>query len=676
MLIIFQHFTYHNFLPMKTQIYSLSFLFILFFGLQVTVRAQDTALTNLPCFYITTDNGAPVVSKDDCLNGKLTVAGGAADSGLYNGDIQIKGRGNSTWNFPKKPYKIKLASKYNLLGMPAKAKTWVLLANYADKTLLRNALAFEVSKFLGFAFTPAYRMADVVLNGDYVGTYTITDQVEQGTNRVDVEDQDNTTTTLPVISGGYLIETGGTPAGDNPHYTTTKGMNMSIKYPDDPDDINAQQKDYIVNYVQQYENSLFASNFTDPTNGYRRFVDMKSLVDWYLLNELCANSDCYWSTYMYKHRDDSALYTGPMWDYDIAFNNDNRLGDETYKYMRDWAHDPKVWITRLFQDDGFYQSVKSRWLQLKKAGLLNRMQTVTDSLSQVLNQSQKLNFQRWPILNVQVYLELAARGSYRNEVKFLKKFVNTHAAWLNGEFTGLRPNTPVKIVSEQTGKAWEIAGQPSTDGAQIVQFAVSDHASQRWQATNLNNGYYTLTNLYTGKVVTNNSSFYPDTVLRQTTGVVNSAAQQWRIINTGNKKYGIVNRLSGLAADNYGAQTVDNNPVIQWTNGIYDKNNQQWLLQNAPAAVAAAPDATKLSFTLSPNPATAGMVSVHINLPSDALVTIFVYDARGLLMQEIPKGRLAKGDADIAIPVARLHSGNYTVTVEAGTEKASRMLIK
>ena len=671
---------------MRAHLYPLCFLVIAFCSFHTTASAQDTAITNLPTLYITTDGGVPVISKDDYVKGNLVTAGGSPDSGYYNGRIEIRGRGNSTWTeFPKKPYKIKLDSKYNMLGMPAKAKAWVLLANYADKTLMRNALAFEVSKVFGFAFTPAYRMVDVVLNGDYIGTYTLTDQVEQGENRVDIEDLDEDDTELPKISGGYQLETGNQPLWDNPHYTTAAGMNYTIKYPDDPDDINDAQKSYITNYLQQFENVLYSPGYKDPKTGYRRFVDMKSMTDGYLLNEICGNGDCFHSNNMYKHRDDSALYTGPMWDYDIAFDNDYRLGETKYKYMYDWAFGPRdprgkrTWYSRITDDDYFYRGLRRSFFEVKKAGLQKRMLYVIDSLSAVLSQSQKLNFQRWPILNEYVWFNPVALGSYDREVAYLRNFVVVHTNWLNGEYTGFPKDTPLRIVGEQSGKALQIRDCAATAGADVVQYTINSNPSQRWQATNMNNGYYTLTNLNSGMVMTNNGNASANVVLQQAPYVPDRPAQQWRIINVGNNVYGFVNRLSGYAADLAFESLDDNAYVMQWDNHIYEaKPNQHWTLQKltTTAAAPAPADTSAVSFTLSPNPVMGSTVTARIALQKGAVVSVFVYDARGLLMQEIQKGNLPAGTTNVTIPVARLYKGNYTVTVQAGVEKASHLLIR
>ena len=660
---------------MKTQFYAFLGLLLLCSVYGSSTQAQQQ-VSNLPCFYITTENGAPVVSTEDYIDGKLFVAGGSPDSGYYNGDIEIRGRGNGTWGFPKKPYRIKLASKYNLLGMPAKAKSWVLLANYGDKTLMRNALAFEVSKFFGFEYSPAYRMADVYLNGDYQGTYTITDQIEQDENRVDVEDLDEDDTELPTISGGYLIQAGGQARTDSPYfYSTSRGMDYVIKYPDAPDDINAQQKSYITGYIQNFENSLYASNFTDPVNGYRKYADVRSLADWYLLNEICSNSDMFWSNYVFKHRD-GKLTAGPMWDYDIAFDNDSRIGDTKYKYMRDKGWSSKVWINQLLNDETYFQTVRSRWFEVRKAGLVKRMQTVIDSLGRVLYQSQKLNFQRWPILNQIVNQELAARGSYRNEVKFLKSFVNIHSAWLNQEFTGFDSTANYNITSQQSNKVWDMANSSTAEGSGLVQFTLNTtRNSQKWKLVNLNNGYYKIVNFNSGKVTSTDGSAQAETQLIQKTYTASNTAQQWRVINTGTH-YGLINRSSLQAVDNFGSITSDNNKITQFWEDVYNRENQFYSVSIASAAAIAQPsDTSAIQFGLSPNPATGNNVSIALHLITDANVKVWVYNAQGLLVRQLSKGKLLKGDTNFMLSTAGLRSGNYTVTVMVNNKKGSRLLL-
>ena len=393
-------------------------------------------LTTVPTIYINTEGGVPVVSKDDYVNAYVSVRGAAnEEDNITEVLTEIKGRGNSTWGMDKKPYRLKFDKKIKFLGNAAKEKNWVLLANYADKTLMRNALAFETARnMFEFGFTPSVTFVDVVLNGENLGSYMLTDQVEVKSKRVPVTEQDETTTINdPEITGGYLIEVDGFADSEISWFQTTKGMKVTIKYPKD-DEINSDQSSYISNYTQQMENALFSSSYTNAETGWRKYIDEASMVDWYIACELFGNSDAWWSTYMYKERNDVFKF-GPLWDFDIAFNNDDRLGNATQKLMRTYAHDPKTWIARWWQDGGFIANVKARWAEVRKAGVKEFMINYINSTEEYLESSQQNNFQRWNILNKIVYRELAARGTYEAEVDFLRQYVNNRISYLDTQFS-------------------------------------------------------------------------------------------------------------------------------------------------------------------------------------------------------------------------------------------------
>ena len=393
-------------------------------------------ITNVPTIYINTEGGVPVVSKEDYVTAYVSVRGAEnADDNITDVLAEIKGRGNSTWGMAKKPYRLKFDKKIKFLGNEAKEKNWVLLANYADKTLMRNALAFETARnMFEFGFTPSVTFVDVVLNGENLGNYMLTDQVEVKSKRVPVTEQDETTTINdPEITGGYLIEVDGFADSEISWFQTTKGMKVTIKYPKD-DEINSDQSYYISNYTQQMENALFSTSYTNAETGWRKYIDEASMVDWYIACELFGNSDAWWSTYMYKERNDVFKF-GPLWDFDIAFNNDSRLGDATNKLMRTYAHDPKTWIARWWQDADFQANVKARWAEVRKAGVKEFMINYINSTENYLQMSQQNNFQKWDILNKIVYNELAARGSYEAEVTFLRQYVGNRISYLDNQFS-------------------------------------------------------------------------------------------------------------------------------------------------------------------------------------------------------------------------------------------------
>lgn len=389
--------------------------------------------TKLPVVYISTNN-IPVDSKEVYIPGHLSIKSNLSGDSLYGGDMEIRGRGNSTWYMPKKPYKIKLNKKTGLLGMN-QSKQWVLLANYADKSLMRNEVGFELSRRLGLAYTVAGRFVDVILNGTYVGNYELVEQIDVASTKVNVKEQPDGATALPDISGGYLTEIDGFYLSETVYFITTRGMPVTVHYPDD-DVINDAQKEYITHHYNMLEDSLFGPDFSDPVSGYRKYFDVESYINCYLVNEIIGNPDAFWSTYMYKDYNNDRLFTGPVWDLDIAANNDIRIGDAENKMMLDSAYEPRLWINRLMQDQSFRNAIRDRWNSIKDK--VNSIPSFVDQLAAQLAYSQKKNFEAWNILNEQVYLNLQAAGSYEGEVEYLKNYLVRRLAWLDTQFNSGR----------------------------------------------------------------------------------------------------------------------------------------------------------------------------------------------------------------------------------------------
>lgn len=377
------------------------------------VKFTDNGISVL---YLNT-NGAAITSKETYVSGTLKLTGNFKDV-LFEGKTEVKGRGNSTWDMPKKPYRIKLDKKASLLGMP-ESKNWVLLANYADKTLMRNELAFALSRNIGRAFTPASRYVELFLNGSYLGNYQLTEQIKEGKSLVDVED------------GGYLIEQDLFANGEPEYFYTNKNMPFVIKYPDEKE-INQTQRDYIKGHFQKAEDALYAANFTDPVNGYRKYLDVDTYVDFYIVNEVIGNPDAFRSTYMFKKQNDDKIYIGPVWDFDKAANNDNRLGDQLRGLMSDAAFEPKIWFKRLMEDQTFRQRIRSRWNELKPK--IIALPDAIPAIEKKLSISQVRNFTRWDILGRQTYLEMYNSGTWAGDVKYLKDFLTSHIIWLDTKF--------------------------------------------------------------------------------------------------------------------------------------------------------------------------------------------------------------------------------------------------
>jgi hypothetical protein len=393
----------------------------------------------LPILRIEADGA--ISGKEDYVKAKLEIVGNGINEGLWNFNrekIEIRLRGNSTMWLPKKPYRIKFPEKYSPLGLThAREKSWVLLANDADKSLIRNAVAFKISEIMQKGadyrrFTACTRFVDVYLNGSYEGNYHLTDQIEVSPGRVDVKslkasDAGNANS----ISGGYLIEFDGFADGEPLWFTSPKNMKITIKYPKD-DDYAPEQKAWLINFFTTTENALFSQDFKNPNTGWRKYINMTAWIDYCIINELAGNSDAWWQTFMSKERNEDFFVAGPVWDFDIAFNNDNRIYNATNRLMIEAAHDPKTWINRFMQDETFKSGMKTRWNE-KKEELLGVI-AYMDELALLLDMSQKANFKRWDINRQSLGHANPAPASYQKAIEQMKNYMQTRYNFLNTEF--------------------------------------------------------------------------------------------------------------------------------------------------------------------------------------------------------------------------------------------------
>ena len=386
-----------------------------------TVKFADTGL---PAIYIST-GGQEIRNREDYVQGDIRIVRGFGGAALHEGALDIRGRGNSTWTtMPKKPYRMRLEESAPLLGMPSN-RHWALMANYGDRSLLRNDIAFEISRRLELEYTPRQQYADVFLNGEYLGNYNLTEHIRQGTDRVNI-DEDN---------GGYILEADGYAYSEPEYFVTPMGMPITIKFPDE-DDISPDQRTFISEYYTTFEEALFADDFADAANGYQQYFDLETFVNYYLANELCGNPDLFWSMRMYKKNEqDPLIYTGPVWDFDLGFNNDNRLDDAVRKLMLTDAHNPRQWINRIAQDPNFRQAVRERWNEVR--GDVATINGYIDQQAIRLQRSQVFNFQRWDILtNPNIHLNWYVGGTYKDYVDFLKSYFDIRIAWLDEVING------------------------------------------------------------------------------------------------------------------------------------------------------------------------------------------------------------------------------------------------
>lgn len=396
-------------------------------GTTKTYKFTLKNFTGIPILYLNTEDSKNIESKDVYLTGSLIINTNTLfEQTKTTIPLQVKGRGNSTWGMPKKPYRLKFTDKSPMLGMPT-AKNWVLLANYSDKTLIRTSTAFEFGSKIGADFTPGGRPVELVLNGKYVGAYFLTSQVEVNENRVNIPELKKSNTSAEEITGGYLLEQDERRDEPNRFETEKRKLPFTIK---SPEDITPAQFTYIKNYMQQTEDAIFSEDFADPEKGYNKYIKTESFINWFIVQEIMKNQDAkeFSSIYYYKNRGDK-LGLGPLWDFDLAAGNVN------YSDARNstgWWIKDGPWFRRLFEDPNFRQKVKARWNALKTKEI-NEISASIDKNAAYLNRSQQKNFEEWKILNQYVWPNPVWLGTYEKEVAQLKTWLSARITWLDAE---------------------------------------------------------------------------------------------------------------------------------------------------------------------------------------------------------------------------------------------------
>lgn len=592
----------------------LSLLFLIFFPLCVSAQTY-TRKTNLPHLFINTFNRASINSKTIYIYCNLIYVDENDVVTQYD-SVSIRGRGNSTWNLSKKPYKIKFKEKQKFLGQGyANAKKWTLIANAGDKTLIRNALTSEMAKWMGMEFAPAAKFVDLTLNGVYQGNYQISDQVEVKKHRVNIVEQDYPLTSSSNITGGYLLEVDGFKDGNC--FTSSKSVAIRINYPDE-DEISTAQNNYIKNYVNSFERSLFATNYKDPLNGYRQFVDSVSMANLYLVTEITGNIDGFWSMYFYKNQNDSLLYFGPPWDYDIAYNNDYRIQPTQTKLMVDEGYgDAKTWFRQMWNDaEWFSKLINRRFQQLIDNGIEQFLYQKIDSLTQLINQSQKLNYNKWSI-NSRMYHEIYVHSTYDEYITDLKSFIHDHLIYLETAFANRLPQEPTppfeprsnyyNILNAKTNKAMDIYASNGTvydennlpqSGALLCAWSTStDRPAQYWRLDK-EGGYFIITNqlglaLNDPTSGTSTATTNVGTQLNLVTPDPTDERQLWIITPQGTQGYyNITNVYTQHTANLNGGGSADGTAVISYTTDSRNESstNRLWYIRKTTLRLLEEPE--------------------------------------------------------------------------------------
>jgi len=378
-----------------------------------------TYFTGLPIIYLETTNGEAIDSKEDYFTGSASMYGGRYFSDLSSSTMKIRGRGNSTWGHAKKPYQLKFSEKTEMLGMP-KDKKWIFLAEFSDKTLIRNKIAFEMGYLSQLDWTPQSVFTEVVINGIYNGTYNISQKVEESDHRVLLGDT------------GYLLEIDQLHRLDpDDVFFRTNEFLINIKEPDT--EYNSNEFNYVNNLINEFENVLMGSQFADPNLGYAKYIDIDSFIDWYLISEITKNQDSRnFSSIFLNVIPGEKIKMGPLWDFDLAFGNVNYSECEfsTGFWVKDHA-----WFARLFEDQVFVEKVKERFLYFRDNQ--NFILEKIDFYANQLKWSQYENDKKWDLFGNYVWPNPVVYDTHQAEVDHLKKWYVERMDWLDTAYKGL-----------------------------------------------------------------------------------------------------------------------------------------------------------------------------------------------------------------------------------------------
>ncbi len=423
--------------------------------------------TGLPSISITTENMEEIDSKVEKKNCSVFAGGGSYDGYSFGkndyvlAEGTVKGRGWTSWYYyPKKSYTLKFNKKQSLVGLPAH-KEWVLAANFADRSLLRNATGMELAKIMGMETVMDVKFVDLWVNGEYVGNYNLIEKIEVDENRVDITDFDETLSPSQI---GYIVETNGHNKATGEFGVWTNGQDadrveqwqqlneyttydpisgdifftskhyssvFNINKPSDGKLMDLSEEkmlayiEYIYNYMDNMEAAIKSQNYTLA----EKYLDMESMAKWYIVEELSMNTDSrlHCSCYMYKDAG-GKMKMGPVWDFDLGFGNgkyaNNNNVTETYL-------DNSTWFKDLLAMPEFKAIVKQVWNEHYE-DILELCPFIKKSAN-MIDKSQELNYTWWSITEPGEHCYTYTTeeiATYDEHIEYLVEFTSMRIAYM------------------------------------------------------------------------------------------------------------------------------------------------------------------------------------------------------------------------------------------------------
>ncbi len=397
----------------------------------------EQTIDSCPVIYITTENGKSVQSDVVYTSCTISIDNIERQYVVSEASASIKCRGNASLGWAKKSYTIKFVESQKLCGLgKGKSKNWVLVSNHCDQSLLRNYAAFWLQQNMsGIEWSPDCRPVDVYVNGDYCGNYTLIEKITVNENRVNIvngEESDSLDADFLIELDNYAYK-----AGDNGlMWFTVKSYPYEIR---GEDNLTAER----CAYIDEWVTNAYVTVCDGTEEEIRAVIDVDSVLDCYLVEEIMKNIDCGWSSF-FLYRRDGKLYFGPCWDFDLAAGNDYRLDNGDYEGLyagrANGFSQQNPWFLRLMEKEWFQKLAAERFLTLEESGLFNKLIKELDNIYAVCSESFEHNFERWPIFGQRINMEpdkILSFKSVEQHYNYLIEWIGNRLLWLHEEYSGM-----------------------------------------------------------------------------------------------------------------------------------------------------------------------------------------------------------------------------------------------
>ncbi|HIT81882.1 MAG TPA: CotH kinase family protein [Candidatus Caccoplasma merdavium] len=386
--------------------------------------ANCTYSRTLPVLFINTEENKPIVSKEEYINATYYLE--TFDLNGYEPigseaeqlPLEIRGRGNSSWNKDKKPYRLKLGSKATPLGMN-KSKHFVLLAHVgAYSQYLTETAAFELGKEIGLAWTPEAEPVEVVVNNEYKGLYFLVENIRVDDKRVNITEQDDNCTNADEITGGWLLEIDNYNDPDQIKFVNGSGYIMHITHKS-PEILSKEQESYLRQQMKAIDDAVYADDKNSTT--WEKYIDIDALARYYIIQEIFCNGDAFaGSSYFYKNRgNDTKWIFGPLWDFGNSFEG----GARNFFYEK--GKRPRCWIKEIAKYPRFQEHVRKVWNEFYPAKY-EPIYTFIAEMAQRCAEADKCDAKRWPQYN---------KGDTESKKRQLFEVLQNRIDFLNSEWS-------------------------------------------------------------------------------------------------------------------------------------------------------------------------------------------------------------------------------------------------